>query len=118
MKRRELFLLLTKNFFEKKYQYCVIHFMGTLLNLKNSVLNSCKRNCKCSYCRFKKWVKSSLLSVWSFIKEGITEPELIKPLGLIASAVILYVTGDLKCFFGTLALGLGLLNLYEYLRWR
>tara|TARA_B000000565_G_C23761365_1_gene368527 strand:- start:1329 stop:1607 length:279 start_codon:yes stop_codon:yes gene_type:complete len=92
--------------------------MSTLLNFKNMVLNKCKRNCKCSYCRAKKWLKSSLSSLWSFVKEVMTEPELIKSLGLIASVGVLAITGDVKCFLGTVALGLAFINLYEYFRWR
>tara|TARA_R100000742_G_C4165068_1_gene5281 strand:- start:104 stop:298 length:195 start_codon:yes stop_codon:yes gene_type:complete len=63
-------------------------------------------------------IKSAWSWSWSFIKDAITEPELMKALLLIGSSGVLFISGDLKCFLGTLALGLGLLNLYEYLRWR
>ena len=63
-------------------------------------------------------INSAMSSIWSLIKEGLTEPELMKALLLIASSGVLYVSGDLRCFFGSMALGFGLLNLYEYIRWR
>ena len=92
--------------------------MSTLLNFKNAVLNKCKKRCQCYYCKPMRWLRSSLSSLWSLIKEIINEPELTKSLGLIASVAVLAITGDVKCFLGTIALGLGLINLYEYFRWR
>tara|TARA_Y100000310_G_scaffold337118_1_gene423346 strand:+ start:1233 stop:1508 length:276 start_codon:yes stop_codon:yes gene_type:complete len=78
----------------------------------------CTKRCKCLHCRFGRWLKKkgSNLKVWVLYQAQ--EGGRLKGAGLIASSLLLWLTGSFECTAAFLLLGWGLLELLEYWHWK
>ena len=85
--------------------------MNMISKLKCIILCKCKKRCKCTHCKLRRWLREKISSLMDLIKEMFTEPDLIRGIGLITASFLLWFTGDIKCFLGFLALGWGIFEL-------